>query len=81
VKKELEKESVSPDTTLKDYHKKIIDFIKEKGFITDKYYSELTQSRQADQKLGFQEAYRLGVNCKSRQRQSNLLQIEVGNSC
>ncbi|MBU3924952.1 hypothetical protein KJ854_03375, partial [Patescibacteria group bacterium] len=47
LKKELEKEAITPDTVLKEYHQKIIDYIKEKGFITDREYSQLTKRAKA----------------------------------
>lgn len=55
VKKELEKEIISPDTILKDYHQKIIDYIKEKGFITDKDYSRLTDRAKSTRNLDFKK--------------------------
>ncbi len=60
VKKELEKEAITPDMTLKDYHQKIIDFIKEKGFITDKDYSKLTDRAKPTRNLDFRKLIDLG---------------------
>jgi Fic family protein len=64
VEKELEKEALSPDTTLKEYHQKIIDFIKEKGFITDKDYSELTDRAKPTRNLDFRKLIELGIIMK-----------------
>jgi len=64
VKKELEKKTISPGTTLKDYHQKIIDFIKEKGFITDKDYSRLTARAKATRNLDFRKLIDLGIIVK-----------------
>ncbi len=64
VKKELEKEIASPDTALKEYHQKIIDFIKEKGFITDKDYSELTDRAKPTRNLDFRKLIDLGIIVK-----------------
>lgn len=64
VEKELEKETFSPDTTLKDYHQKIINFIKEKGFITDKDYSSLTDRAKPTRNLDFRKLIELGLIIK-----------------
>lgn len=64
VEKELEKESISPDTMLKDYHQKIIDFIREKGFITDKDYSRLTDRAKPTRNLDFRKLIYLGIIVK-----------------
>jgi Fic family protein len=64
VEKELEKEALSPDTTLKEYHQKIIDFIKEKGFITDKDYSGLTDRAKPTRNLDFRKLIELGIIMK-----------------
>ncbi len=64
VEKELEKETVSPETVLRDYHKKIIGFIKEKGFITDKDYSKLTDRAKPTRNLDFRKLIDLGIIVK-----------------
>lgn len=64
VKKELEKETISPDTTLKEYQQKIIDFIKEKGFITDKDYAKLTDRSRPSRNLDFRKLIGLGLIVK-----------------
>ncbi len=61
VKKELEKETFSPDSILKVYQQKIIDFIKEKGFITDKDYSQITKRAKATRNLDFRKLIKLGT--------------------
>lgn len=61
VQKELEKETVSPDTTLKEYQQKIVDFIKEKGFITDKDYSKFTNRAKPTRNLDFRKLINLGL--------------------
>jgi len=55
VKKELEREAVTPDTVLKEYHQKIIDHIKENGFITDREYSKLTKRAKPTRNLDFRK--------------------------
>ena len=64
VKKEMEKEIASPDNTLKKYHQKIIDFIKDKGFITDKEYAELTNRAKPTRNLDFRKLIELGIIIK-----------------
>ncbi|MBN1664047.1 MAG: Fic family protein [Deltaproteobacteria bacterium] len=65
VKKELEKETATPGTVLKNYHQKIIDFINEKGFITDKDYAELTDRAKPTRNLDFRKLIDLGLIVKA----------------
>lgn len=58
VKKELEKEIISPD--IKDHHKLILNYIKEKGYITDKDYSTLTKRAKPTRNLDFNKLINLG---------------------
>ncbi len=53
VKKELEIMGLTPETVLQMHHKKILHFIKQKGFITDKDYSKLTDRAKATRALDF----------------------------
>ncbi len=64
VKKELEKEAITPDTVLKDYHQIIIDHIKEKGFITDREYSKLTKRAKPTRNLDFRKLIELELIVK-----------------
>ncbi len=64
VEKELEKEVINPDTSLKEYHQKIINFIKEKGFITDKDYSMITDRAKPTRNLDFRKLIDLGIIVK-----------------
>lgn len=65
VKKELEKEVITPENILKEYHQKIIDYIKEKGFITDREYSQLTKRAKATRNLDFRKLIDLKLLVKS----------------
>jgi Fic family protein len=65
VEKELEKEAINPNTALKEYHQKILDFIKEKGFITDKNYSGLTKRARPTRNLDFRKLIDLGLIIKA----------------
>lgn len=64
VTKELEKEAINPEDALKEYHQKIIDFIKEKGFIVDKDYAELTERAKPTRNLDFRKLIDLGIIIK-----------------
>lgn len=64
VKKELEKEVSSPDNTLKEYHQKLIDLIKEKGFIADRDYAKLTDRAKPTRNLDFRKLIELGIIVK-----------------
>lgn len=61
VKKELEKESASPDTTLKEYHQKLLDLIGKNGFVTDKEYAEVTDRAKPTRNLDFRKLIDLGI--------------------
>lgn len=61
VMKELELEVTTPETTLQVYHKKILEFIGRKGFITDKDYSKLTDRAKATRALDFKKLLDLGL--------------------
>ena len=64
VRKELEREVATPDTVLKEYHQKIMDCIKEKGFITDREYSKLTKRAKPTRNLDFRKLIGLGLIVK-----------------
>ncbi len=53
--------SVNPETTLKLYHLKLLEFIKEKGFITDRDYAKLVSRARATRALDFQKLIDLGL--------------------
>jgi Fic family protein len=65
VKKALEKETATPDTVLKNHHQTIIDFIHEKGFITDKDYAGLTDRARPTRNLDFRKLIDLGLLVKA----------------
>jgi len=64
VKKELEKEAINPEDVLKQYHLKMIDFIREKGFITDRDYAGLTERAKPTRNLDFRKLISLGIIVK-----------------
>jgi len=55
VKKILLTSTVNPKTELQLYHQKILDFIKNKGFITDKDYAKMTSRAKATRALDFKK--------------------------
>ncbi|MFH0755611.1 MAG: Fic family protein [bacterium] len=59
VKKELEKETITPAQILKEHHKIIIKYIEEKGYITDKDYSKLTKRSKPSRNLDFNKLINL----------------------
>jgi len=61
VKKILEKEEVSPKTILKPYHKKIINYIKNNGFIADRDYAKLTSRAKPTRNNDFNKLISLGL--------------------
>jgi len=61
VSKELEKSSLSPSTELKPYHIKVVEYIKEHGYITDKKYAEISKRAKATRNLDFNKLIAFGV--------------------
>lgn len=61
VKKELETETASPELVLQLHHKKMLDFIKNNGFITDRDYSKLTKRAKATRALDFKKLLEMGL--------------------
>ena len=55
----LPRMSVSPDTQLHEYHHKIINSIREKGFIKDSGYAKLVDRAKATRTLDFQKLIKL----------------------
>lgn len=61
VKKLLLKVSISPKTELMPYHKKILEFIREKGYISDRDYAKLTKRAKATRSLDFKKLIDMGL--------------------
>ena len=55
VDKELETLSITPDTTLENHHEKLLEYIRNNGYINDKLYSRLTDRAKATRSLDFQK--------------------------
>ncbi|OGM19976.1 hypothetical protein A2955_02170 [Candidatus Woesebacteria bacterium RIFCSPLOWO2_01_FULL_37_19] len=52
---------ITPDTELKEFHQKILNCIKEKGFIKDSDYAKLVDRARATRILDFQKLVELGL--------------------
>ncbi len=61
VSKEMSRESVSPKTELKEYHKKIINYIEKHGFISDRDYTKMTDRAKPTRNLDFRKLINLGI--------------------
>lgn len=61
VQKILPQVSINPQSELKPYHTKLLNFIKEKGFIADRDYAKLTKRAKATRALDFQKLIALGL--------------------
>ncbi len=61
VGKDLEKEIISPDKELKPYHKKIIEYIKNHGYIADRDYAKLTDRARPTRNQDFKKLIDLGI--------------------
>lgn len=61
VKKLLPKISISPKEGLMPYHKKILEFITKKGYISDKDYKKLTNRAKATRNLDFNKLIDMGL--------------------
>ncbi len=55
VQKNLPQLNTSPNSQLQDYHKKILEFIQENGFIKDSDYARLTKRARPTRALDFQK--------------------------
>ncbi len=58
---ELNKLSINPDTQLETYHKKLLKYIEEHGYINDKLYSEITDRAKATRSLDFRKLIDIGL--------------------
>lgn len=61
VQKILPQIAISPASQLQPYHQKILDFIKDKGFIADRDYAKLTDRARATRAKDFQKLIDLGL--------------------
>lgn len=61
VTKLLPETGVSPETELKSYHLKILEFIRKKGFMTDRDYAKLVNRAKATRALDWQKLIELSI--------------------
>ncbi len=61
VEKLLPKTDVSPETQLKSHHLEIIEYIREKGFISDREYAKLENRAKATRTQDFKKLQTLGL--------------------
>ncbi len=61
VQKLLPEVGISPETKLEPYHLKILEFIKEKGFIADRDYAKLVNRAKATRALDFKKLMNLDL--------------------
>src|SRR3990167_7749716 len=61
VEKLLPKVGTTPDTRLEPYHLKILEYIKQNGFIADRNYAPLSDRALATRTLDFQKLLDLGL--------------------
>jgi len=61
VQKLLPEVGISPETNLQLYHLKILEFIKDKGFIADRDYVKLVDRAKATRALDFNKLINLGL--------------------
>lgn len=61
VSKELKAAAITPDMVLKPYHTKLLDHIKEHGYITVKEYATLTKRAKATRNLDFNKLIWMGL--------------------
>jgi len=61
IKKLLPKVAISPATELMGYHKKILNFINGKGYISDRDYAKLTNRAKATRSLDFNKLIDMGL--------------------
>lgn len=61
VQKLLPNVGINPQTQLKPYHEKILQFIKEKGFITSHDYAKLTSRARSTRALDFKKLIKMSL--------------------
>lgn len=61
VKKLLPEISFSPKTELLSYHKKILNFIQTKGYITESDYAKLTERKKSTRNVDFRKLIDMGL--------------------
>jgi Fic family protein len=76
IKKILPELSVTPETELRLYHQKIIEFIGKKGYITDRDYAKLTARAKATRNLDFNKLIDLGLIVRKGKGRATYYQLK-----
>ncbi len=77
VKKLLPNIGFNPSTRLKPFHQKILKYIKENNFITDKDYAKLVKRAKATRALDFQKLIKLGLISRKGKGKSTYYILKV----
>ena len=77
VKKELETAVPTPEAVIKPYHRKILEHIKENGYITDKEYAGLTRRAKATRNKDFNKLIALGIIEKKGKGKATYYQLKA----
>ena len=75
VSKEMRSAELTPETTLKTHDKRIIDHIRENGFITDREYSAITKRAKATRNKDFNRLIGMGLIKKSGKGKSTYYKL------
>ena len=78
VKKLLIKLTASPKTELMIYHKKILKFINEKGYISDRDYAKLTNRAKATRSLDFNKLIDMDLIQRKGKGRATYYQLKEG---
>lgn len=81
VQKNLSQKAISPEKELRDYHKKIIDYIKKHGYIADRDYAKLTKRAKPTRNLDFRKLIKLGMIKKEGKGKATYYKLKVTRNC
>lgn len=76
VGKELAALSATPDIEMKPYQHKMLDFIKEKGYITDRDYAKLVSRAKATRTLDFKKLINIGLLTRKGKGRATYYQLK-----
>ena len=78
VEKILSLETISPENELKEYHQKIVGYIKKHGYITDREYAKLTDRAKPTRNLDFRKLIKLNIIEKSGKGKATCYKFRKG---
>lgn len=76
VSKELEKAVLTPEVILNDDQQKLLDYLKEKGCITNRGYAQMTKRAKATRNLDFNKLIKLGLIERKRKGKAAYYQLK-----